>query len=197
MTLQNHLKISFLMASAVLFLTDLPARSAVMTQPLVDAPISLRQTWLDQNMARNQRLWAQHLAGGRRAINAASVNTSPLNLQQVWSAFQRKMRFASQLKPSSVTGFLPESRFVNGLWSRRAINSARFTSNHVSIAQLMDWNTYFQGTPSPVISPAAKLPATPSLQVVVPEPSSLVVGLSLIGVAACGRWVRQSRHHSA
>lgn len=192
MTLRNHMKISFLMASAVLFLTGLPARSAVMTQTMVDAPISLRQTWLDQNMARNQRLWAQHAGGTRRGINSASFNTAmPLNLKQVWAAYQGRMRFARQLQPSATTGFLPDSRFVNSLWSRRAINAARFQANHVTIAQLMDWNTYFQGTPSPVITTAANLPTKPSLQLVVPEPSGLVVGLSIITMAACARRMRR------
>ena len=197
MTLRNHLKISFLMASAVLLLTGLEARSAVMTQTMVDAPISLRQTWLEQNMARNQRVWAQHVGGSHHAINAATANAMPLNLKQVWAAYHRHMRFASQHQPSPTTGFLPESRFVNSLWSRRAINAARFNANHVTIAQMMDWNTYFQGTPSPTVSPAARLPVKPSLQLVVPEPSSLMVAVSLIGLTACAQRMRRSLLKSA
>lgn len=190
MTLRKHLKTSFLMASAVLFMTGLQARSALMQTNLVDAPVSLRQTWLEQNMARNQRLWSQHVGGNRRGLSAASLNSMPLNLQQVWSAYQRRMRFASQLTPSTATGLLPNSPFVNSLWSRRAINAARFQANHVTIAQMMDWDTYFQGTPSPVISAAAKLPTKPSLQIVVPEPSGFIVGVSMISMAF---WVRHKR----
>lgn len=51
---------------------------------------------------------------------------------------------------------------------------------------MMDWNTYFQGTPSPVITPAintaTKVP-TVSPQVVVPEPSSLLIAASIAGAA--------------
>lgn len=163
------------------------ASASLYQQSYVEAPTSLRQAWMEQNIARNQRLWQQHLGRNRHGINAAATNAMPLNLSQVWARYSRQMRFASQLHPSTATGLLPESSFVNGLWSKRAINNARFTAYHPTIARVMDWNTYFQGTPSPVITPAISTattkPTTVSPQVVVPEPSSLLIAASIAGAA--------------
>ena len=147
----------------------------------IAAPQSMRQAWLNQNMAKNQALWAK-MAARQGNISAASVGKGPVNLGQVWNTFQRRMRFASQLKPANATGLLPNSSFVNDLWSRRAINAARFSQYHGTIAQVMDWDTYFRTNPvSPAVNPVIKPAVNPSQQIVVPEPASILSGLALTG----------------
>jgi hypothetical protein len=153
------------------------------------ASASLRQSWLAQHQARNHQLWAQHHIG-HGAINSASLANGPVNLQQVWEAFKSSMRFSSQMKPASSSGFLPNTPFINDLWSRRTINAARFDANHGTIAQMMDWETYFKNTPSPssissaLKGPTVVPPASPlNPQIIIPEPSSVLIGLSMIGIA--------------
>ncbi|MFM7591688.1 MAG: hypothetical protein ACKO85_07830 [Isosphaeraceae bacterium] len=152
---------------------------------------SMRQAWLNQNMAKNQAYWAK-MAARQGDINAASVGKGPVNLNQVWNTFHRRMRFASQLKPASATGYLPNTSFVNDLWSRRAINAARFAQYHGTIAQVMDWDTYFRTNHmTPAVKPVIKPAVNPSQQIVVPEPASILSGLAM---AAFGFWaVRRNR----
>lgn len=151
----------------------------------VVATQNLREAWLNQNMARNQQFWAK-MAGNQGGINAASVGKGPNSLHQVWNTFNKRMRFASQLKPASATGYLPNTPFVNDLWSRRAINAARFAQYHGTIAQVMDWDTYFKTHPvSPKITPAVTPSVRPSQQIVIPEPTTILSGLIMTGF---GTW---------
>ncbi len=158
----------------------------------IAAPQSMRQAWLNQNMAKNQALWAKLASRQGGNISAASVGRGPVNLTQVWNTFQRRMRFASRLRPANATGLLPNSSFVNDLWSRRAINAARFAQYHGTIAQVMDWDTYFRTNPiTPAVNPVIKPAVNPSQQIVVPEPASIISGLTLTGF---GFWMlRRSR----
>ena len=186
------------LALVLVFVFELQTHAAVIRRANVMPSAGLRASWLAQHSARNQQIWAQR--GTRRGgtgISAANLNAGPVNLQEVWAAYKNSMRFASQLKPASSTGFLPNTPFVNGLWNRRAINAAQFDANHGTIAQMMDWETYFKNTPSPaVINPATNGPRViPSVnpQVVVPEPSSVMIGLSMIGIAF---WARRKSVHA-
>ena len=180
------------LAFALISVFEIHTDAAAIRQANVMPSAGLRASWLAQHSARNKQLWAQR--AGRRGgtgINAANFNNGPVNLKEVWAAYKNSMRYASQLKPASTTGFLPSTPFVNGLWNRRTINAARFDANHSSIAQMMDWDTYFKNTPSPAaINPAVvgpRVPASVNPQVIVPEPSSVVIGLSMIGMAFWAR----------
>lgn len=162
------------------------AESAPIRSALVQPTQNQREAWLAQNAARNQRIWAK-LASRSGGISAASLKTGPASLQDVWAVFSKSMRYASQLKPASTTGFLPNTPFVNDLWSRRTINAARFTQYHGMIAQMMDWNTYFSQNPTtptiiPAVKPATNNPTNP--QILVPEPSTLLISLALAGFGA-------------
>lgn len=179
---QTHHLIAGLVIVAASY--GIPCESAPIRSAQVEATASKREAWLAQNMARNQRQWAR-LASRNRGISAASVKSGPTSLQEVWAVFRRSMRFANQLKPASTTGLLPNSAFVNDLWSRRAINAAQFTQYHGMIAQMLDWNTYFSQPSSttpiviPSVNPASNNPTSP--QVIVPEPSTILISLLMVG----------------
>lgn len=176
---KGRLLVGMIALSTTFFAMNLDA-AAIRSANLV-ASQSMREAWLNQNLARNQQLWAK-LATGKGGINAASLNKGPVNLRQVWNTYQRRMRFASQLRPASATGLLPNSSFVNDLWSRRAINAARFAQYHGTIAQVMDWDTYFRMNPlSPTITPAVTPGVRPSQQIIIPEPATIISGLAMTG----------------
>lgn len=184
----------FMVVTMSLFMSVKATDAAVIRSASVQATPTMREAWLAQNQARNLATW-QRLAGRNKGISAASLKTGPTSLADVWAVYRRSMRYGSQLKPASTTGLLPNSPFVNDLWSRRTINAARFTSNHGLMAQMLDWNTYFSQNPttSPII-PAVK-PATnngngTSPQVIVPEPSSIMLALGLTGF---GIWTYRKR----
>jgi hypothetical protein len=178
------------LAVTLVFVFQVNTDAAAIRHASIMPSVGLRASWLAQHSARNQQLWAQRSGRRGTGISAANLNSGPVNLQEVWAAYKNSMRYSSQLKPASTTGFLPNTPFVNGLWNRRTINAARFDANHGSIAQMMDWDTYFKNTPSPAITPATNgprvfPPANP--QVIVPEPSSVMIGLSMIGMAFWAR----------
>lgn len=143
---------------------------------------SLRNQRLLQKQIRAQRFQTRAGLGAASLTQAQSLSYDPTSLMDVWNSFSGSMRFANQLQPDSYTGLLPDTPFVQMLQSRRAINQARFDSNHGLIAQLMDWNDYFKNQVSPTINPGTdnKGPTVP--QVIVPEPSGFVLGLGMIAV---------------
>lgn len=122
-----------------------------------------------------------------QATPAASAISAAPTLQDVWEALAPTMRFASLLEPDPNTGLLPDSAFVADLQARRAVNQARFDTYHPQIAQLMDWDSTIRnsGTPSnprPAVNPPSTNP-----QVVIPEPSSILIALGLLGFVAWNR----------
>lgn len=127
---------------------------------------------------------------GASGISAALANpasatdiaaTSYPNLQDVWAALAPTMRFASQLQPDPYTGLLPETPFVADLYNRRWVNQARFDSYHPQIAQLLDWDTSIRDVIVPQQVNPAKVPSNTNPQVIVPEPTSLMIGLGMVG----------------
>jgi len=177
-----------------------------------------QQQWAQRRARMNQRLIRSRpnatnasalSAAGLMGIKGASsnLNTAALNvgaasadmsaaasaitLQDVWASLSGNMRYANRLMPDPNTGLLPDTPFVADLWARRTLNQARFDSNHGAIAQLMDWDGLIRSSTLPVvIKPATNNVRPTNPQVVIPEPSSILIGLGLIGFAA---WSRRSR----
>lgn len=129
------------------------------------------------------------------AASAKSVSaTSSPTLHQVWEALAPTMRYASLLEPDPNTGLLPDTAFVADLLERRAVNQARFDTYHPQISQLLDYDTTIrnEGTPSG-LNPAGK-PSNPNPQVVIPEPSTILIAIGLVGFVA---WSRRKGNDSA
>jgi len=119
-----------------------------------------------------------------QAISSAVSTTTALpTLHEVWASLAPTMRFANQLEPDPTTGVLPNSALMADLLSRRSVNQAQFDTYHPQIAQLLDWDTVIR-TNSDSSGPR---PAITNPQVVIPEPSSIIIGLSLVGFAAWHR----------
>lgn len=128
------------------------------------------------------------------ALTATATQTASLTLQDVWNSLARDMRFANQLAPDATTGLLPNTPFVADILNRRAVNQARFDTYHPVIAQYLDWDEIIRndGGTTP-LNPAVRppVPTGPTVpQVIVPEPSSVLVAVALIGFAVWSR--RQS-----
>lgn len=115
--------------------------------------------------------------------SAVSTSTALPTLHEVWASLAPTMRFANQLEPDPNTGVLPNSALLADLLSRRSVNQAQFDTFHPQIAQLLDWDTVIRANSVPV----RPRPANPNPQVVIPEPSSFIIGLGLMGFAAWHR----------
>ncbi len=122
-------------------------------------------------------------SGSDATVVSAAATTSMPTLQDVWASLAPTMRFANLLEPDPSTGLLPDTAFLADLLTRRSTNQARFDTYHPQIAQLLDWDTVIRQT----ASPTGPRPATTNPQVVIPEPSSVLIGLGLIGFAAWHR----------
>lgn len=124
---------------------------------------------------------------GQSTTTAATTGTVP-TLYQVWEALAPTMRYASLLQPDPVTGLLPDSAFVADLQARRLANQLRFDTYHPLIAQLMDWDDTIRPSGNPSGPRPPGNPTNP--QVVVPEPSTILISLSGIVFVI---WQRRSR----
>jgi hypothetical protein len=122
--------------------------------------------------------------GTDTAISSAVSTTTALpTLHEVWASLAPTMRFANQLEPDPNTGVLPNSALLADLMSRRTTNQAQFDTFHPQIAQLLDWDTVIRANSVP----SGPRPANTNPQVVIPEPSSILIGLGLMGFAAWHR----------
>lgn len=123
------------------------------------------------------------------SATAASVVTTSAttSLHQVWEALAPTMRYASQLEPDPNTGLLPDTAFVADLYQRRAVNQARFDTYHPQISQLLDYDTTIRDSGNPSGPKPAGTPSNTNPQVVIPEPSSILIAVGLVGFVAWNR----------
>lgn len=141
-----------------------------------------------QGMKGASLLSASALTVDSSATAAAAVTTSATpTLHQVWEALAPTMRYASQLEPDPNTGLLPDTAFVADLYQRRAVNQARFDTYHPQISQLLDFDTTIRNSGNPSGLNPAGTPSNTNPQVVIPEPSSILIAVGLVGYVAWNR----------
>ena len=185
------------------FASDLEA-SPIRSAPHQRVRNQKQQTWTRIRAQANRRLMQQGFSSptGLRGLRGASFRnlaaqsiddgtfdtTAAMTLQDVWNSLSGQMRYANRLRPDPNTGLLPDTPFVADLLQRRLINQSRFDSNHPVIAQYLDWQETIRNNGGPsVLNPAVR-PPTPtnptSPQVIIPEPSSVLIAMGLIGFVA-------------
>ncbi|MBI1322970.1 hypothetical protein GC170_07265 [bacterium] len=120
------------------------------------------------------------------AASTVTASATP-TLHQVWESLAPTMRYASQLEPDPNTGLLPDTVFVADLYQRRAINQARFDTYHPQISQLLDYDTTIRNSGNPSGLNPAGTPSNTNPQVVIPEPSSILIAVGLVGFVAWNR----------